>query len=149
MRCARPSAGEFFARARVLLLILLLTACVPVAHPPQLSSTPGAAFVVTADTLDFGIFRVEYPAGWRVISGAASLPPTVIFAAPENAALLLLSVVPIDRPPALDSGAPMRSEARTLNFDGTPLYVYSTAPVAEWAIYGAIFERLLTSITVP
>jgi hypothetical protein len=119
---------------------------VPVAKPPQLSFTPGAPFVVTDETFDTGVFRVSYPAGWRVITGQANAPTTVIFVAPGDAALMMLSLSPIDAPPTLETGVAMRSETRTIALGDVEIEVYGTAPASEWQAFTQTFEALFASL---
>jgi hypothetical protein len=125
----------------------MFAGCLPVQKPPQLTFTPGAPFVVTHETFDAGTFRVSYPAGWRVITGQASAPTTVIFVAPGDSALIMLSLSPIDAPPILETGVEMRSETRTMALGDVEIEVYGTAPASEWESFSQRFEALFASIT--
>ena len=131
----------------VLILFVLCAGCIPVEKPPQLTFTPGAAFVVTGETFDAGVFHVQYPADWRVITGQASAPPSVIFAAPEDQALMMLAVGAIESPPVLNTDVETRSETRSLEHDDLMLTAYLTAPVAEWDRYVQVFETVLASVS--
>ncbi|MFN8371684.1 MAG: hypothetical protein U0694_02245 [Anaerolineae bacterium] len=115
--------------------------------PPQLTFTPGAAFVVTGEIFDAGVFRVQYPAGWRVITGQASAPPSVIFAAAEDQALIMLAVGAVESPPALNTDIETRSETRSIEHGDITLTAYLTAPAAEWDSYVQVFETVLASIS--
>jgi hypothetical protein len=84
---------------RRLIAALLLAGCVPAAPPPHLMNTPGAPVIVDGERVITEAFRARAPAGWRIILGAASAPPTVIFAAPDNCSLIVVSAAPIDAPP--------------------------------------------------
>ena len=126
--------------------LLLLCACVPVEKPPQLTFTPGTPFVVTDEVFDAGVFRVRYPAGWRVISGQASAPPSVIFVAPDDAALMMLAVGNIESPPILNTDVELLTETRTIELNGLTLTAYGTAPADEWDSFMQTFERVLASL---
>jgi hypothetical protein len=131
------------------LLILCTVGCVPIDKPPQLTFTPGASFVVTDETFDAGVFRVRYPQGWRVITGQASAPPSVIFAAPDDTALIMLAVGEIESPPTLNTGSEMQSETRTLEVGNITFTVYGTASVAEWESFIQTFESVLATLESP
>lgn len=83
------------------ILLLILAACSPPQTPEQLNFTPGAPITITDDLYVTGAFSVRYPPGWRVITTPAEAPPGAIFAAPDNAALIVLSISPIGTPPEL------------------------------------------------
>lgn len=83
------------------ILLLILAACSPPQTPEQLNFTPGAPITITDDRYVTGAFSVRYPPGWRVITTPAEAPPGAIFAAPDNAALIVLSISPIGTPPEL------------------------------------------------
>lgn len=89
-------------------LSLILAACAPPQVPEQLSFTPGAPITITDNLYTTSAFSVRYPSGWRVITTPAEAPPGVIFAAPDNAALIVLSVSPIGTPPKLANVPPER-----------------------------------------
>lgn len=79
---------------RTIILSLLIVACapiVPATTPPQLKHTPGAFVVVTGDTFDAGVFRVDYPQLWRVVktSIASTSLIQVVFVAPDNSSITL------------------------------------------------------------
>jgi hypothetical protein len=135
-----------FKLSVVSLMLACLWACTPVEKPPQLTFTPGAPFVVTGETFDAGVFRANYPTGWRVISGQASTPTTVIFVAPNNAALIMLSLSPIDAPPAIDTSVEMRSTTQAVALDARSIAVYGTAPVSEWDSFSQTLEAVLASV---
>lgn len=88
-----PGYWVFFA----LISGFIMGACsplVPATTPPQLDHTPGAFVIVTEDTFDGGIFRVDYPSSWRIvktsIAGAENLQ--VVFVSPDDHAITLTQV---------------------------------------------------------
>lgn len=131
------------------LLILCAVGCLPIATPPQLTFTPGASFVVTDETFDAGVFRVNYPQGWRVITGQASAPPSAIFAAPDDRALIMLAVGEIESPPALNIEDETQSETRTLEVGDITMTAYGTASADEWESFIQTFESVLATLTSP
>ena len=79
---------------RYIVLCLSIGACapiVPATTPPQLEHTPGAFVVVTNDTFDAGIFRVDYPQSWRVVktSIASTEWIQVVFVSPDESSITL------------------------------------------------------------
>lgn len=85
-------------KAYLLGLVLLISACapiVPATTPPQLDFTPGAEVVVTDKSFDAGAFRVDYPAGWRIVktSIAADAQLQVVFVAPDGNSRITLTEV--------------------------------------------------------
>jgi hypothetical protein len=128
------------------IICVLFAGCVPIDKPPQLTFTPGASFVVTDETFDAGVFRVNYPQGWRVITGQASAPPSVIFAAPDDTALIMFALGEIESPPTLNIGVEMQSETRTLEVGGIAITAYGTAPVDSWETFIQTFEDVLTTV---
>jgi hypothetical protein len=110
--------------------------------PPQLSHTPGAPVRFANGVYDAGVFTVRPPEGWRVITSPAASAPFVIFAAPDNCALILVAVEPMDAPPsAACPETDFRSETRTPD----DLYLVGLAPAAQWDDFAAVLERAAES----
>ena len=79
---------------RYLILGLLLGACAPIipaTTPPQFQHTPGTFVIVTDNTFDAGVFRVNYPPSWRVVktSIASTDLVQVVFVAPDKSSITL------------------------------------------------------------
>ena len=79
---------------RIILLSLIIGACapiVPATTPPQLEHTPGAFVVVTNETFDAGVFRVDYPQSWRVVKTSIASTPLiqVVFVTPDESSITL------------------------------------------------------------
>lgn len=107
-------------KLRLMWLFILVVGCVPVHTPPQLESTPGVPVVVRQDAVDFGAFEVRYPAGWRVITGAADQPQNVILVSPDDEALILVTLDPAQQPPMLSSN-PVSQDHNNVNSAGSPI----------------------------
>ena len=112
---------------RRLIAALLLAGCVPATPPPHLANTPGAPVIVDGDRVITAAFRARAPAGWRIILGAASAPPTVIFAAPDNCALIAVSAAPIAAPPLPETCPLIAPHAARILVDGREIAVYAAA----------------------
>lgn len=126
--------------------LLFAAACVPATVPAHLDDTPGAPVRVIDQRYEAEQFSARYPAGWRVITGPASAPLSVMFAAPDDCALILLSTTPVDAP-ALDCPqAELRTTRRQLDLPGAALFVSGTAPVAQWAAFAPILSRVAASV---
>lgn len=76
-------------------LMLALVACgpiVPAQTPPQLAHTPGAPIVIDEQWLSTDDFRLQYPAGWRVVKlNVTGSPLEIVFAGPDDSLLIRLN----------------------------------------------------------
>jgi hypothetical protein len=112
---------------RLIAALLLLAGCVPATPPPHLANTPGAPVIVDGDRVITSAFRVRAPAGWRIILGAASAPPSVTFVAPDNCALIAVSAAPIAAPPLPDGCPPVEARTERVTVNGGEIRVYAAA----------------------
>ncbi len=120
--------------------------CVPAKVPPQLATTPGAAVVITEQDYDAGAFRVRYPAGWRVITSAATSPTTVIFAPTDNVAIMLFGVDATEAPMPENEGQ-VRTETREITLEnGITVTAILNAPADTWETFAALFEQAVESL---
>lgn len=108
---------------------LLLAACgsiVPATTPPQLAYTPGPPVIISPDLIQTSAYRLNYPEGWRVVTGPAELPPEIILVAPDETSTIRVFIggaveeasgaedmEVIERSVMLDSGAQVRVTGRT------------------------------------
>ncbi|MBI5668282.1 MAG: hypothetical protein HZC41_09770 [Chloroflexi bacterium] len=122
---------------------MLLSGCIPARTPPQLAFTPGAPAVVTDETFTNSAFTVRYPAGWRVVTGAADAPPSVTFVAADEVSTVTLQVEPLEEP---ERDPAFRVETRTLSLAGGQVYAIARVPVQDWPRFQPIFERMLASV---
>lgn len=130
---------------------MFLVSCIPAETPPQLHATPGASVVVAGSTVESRAFRVTYPPNWRVITSPADAPPFVIFAAPDNCALVMISAEKIDTLPQPSACEPtgFRSEQRTVDIGGTTITAAGVAPADQWDSFLPVFERVVASTMLP
>jgi len=127
-------------------MLLALAACVPARTPPQLAATPGAAVVVSDQVYRTAVFSARYPSGWRAITSPAGAPPFVVFAAPDNCTVIVLS---LDLRPAPDAAgcesAAWREAAETIS--GAPdIQAALRAPTDRWAEAQAAFASVTQSV---
>lgn len=122
-----------------------MAACVPLNTAPQLAQTPGPAVQVTDRVFQSEAFSLRYPAGWRVVTSAAGDAPYAIFAAPDDAAVI---IVALDSPPASTLEGETYSVERRIDLgEGRQVTAVLHAPAADWMTYRAIFDRLVESVS--
>lgn len=125
--------------------VFFLSACVPARVPDNLDDTPGPAVVVTDRLFENSIFTARYPPGWRIVTGEAGAPPSVIFVAPDEQTTIRLQVGDFNG--SFNPPDGFQIDLRHLDdIGGESISAVLTAPAAEWETYLAIFERLLASV---
>lgn len=129
------------------LLLIACGACVPAAVPPQLAYTPGPAVRIMDHYYDSGTFQARVPAGWQVVTSAAVQPVSVIFAAPEGDALIMLGESLDSVPdPAGYSGA-LRQQRQTVTLaNGVQVMAALNAPPENWDARLTIFQDVIASL---
>ncbi len=130
----------------VAMCFVLLVACVPAAPVPDvLNKTPGPSFTVTDKTYQNATFRVNYPAGWRVQSGEASQPISVIFVAPDEVSFIQLQVGDLNAAnfTKSDTRVDVRGIALT---NGTEITALFSAPTKTFDVLHATFEQVIASV---
>lgn len=128
----------------------MIGGCVPADVPPQLAFTAGPPVQVTDQTYSTELFTVDYPAGWRIITAPAESPDFVTFAAPDDRAVIILSLETIESLPALADVPADRVETFS---DGARVCrgmcrVLNAALVTDrdnLTAYRAVFDKLLQS----
>ncbi|NDJ62306.1 MAG: hypothetical protein GYB67_14360 [Chloroflexi bacterium] len=122
--------------------------CIPARTPDNLGATAGPPVVVT-DTLYRGAaFSAYYPRGWRVITSAASAPPTVTFVAPDDCALLLISAGPVAEPPIspVCPAADIRTTQQIISLDERTITLAGSAPAADWSRFEMVAAQVAASV---
>jgi hypothetical protein len=125
-------------------LIFLLAACIPARTPDNLRNTPGPAVVVTDRMYDAGVFTVQYPGGWRIVTGPAGAPTSVVFVAPDEVSTIRLQMGTFDQA-QLDGKLQTDVRQVTLN-DGTALTAVGSAPAKTWDSFQVIYKQVLASV---
>ena len=135
------------ARSSTIILLLLLSACIPARTPEQLAHTPGPAVQVMDSTYDAGAFEVMIPDDWRVVTSAAESPISVLFVAPEDDALVMVGEGLTEAPAPAGYTGELRSERGEVALeDGTVIVAILNAPLENWDARLALFERVVESI---
>lgn len=127
-------------------LLLLLSACIPATVPDNLDDTPGPPVVVNNDVYEGTVFTAHIPDGWRVITGEAQAPQSVIFVAPDDKTLirLILGEVELEAVALADQ----RTEVYPVTLaDGTIVTAVFSSPALSWAIYWEQFEMVRDSVS--
>lgn len=132
----------------LLAAVLLITSCAPRESPPQLDFTPGPAYVITEDELRTDAYTVTTPRDWRVIAGPAEDPYTFQLIAPDDRALIALSVRPLDPPPVMQGVALDDLVTRTAETAGPLGAVYGVLVAAPGEIDGfaEVFAAVVASV---
>ena len=130
-----------------LLWIAACTPLIPATTPPQLEYTPGAFVTVDDDHFDAGIFRVDYPDGWRIVkTSVATAPLEVVFASPDNSMTIRIIEGDIPIPDSTsDQAIYERQEQFGLSANVT-LTVIGQAPIESRAELDEIFDTVRASI---
>ena len=131
----------------VMFTALVFSACVPATVPVQLAHTPGPGVTLSGQVYNSGTFRAEIPDGWRVITSAAGDPVTVIFAAPDSPALIMLgeNIDKVPPPAGYDGELVTHQQVVALNTGSSVTAVLNAAP-DEHDRWLALFERVVQSI---
>lgn len=134
-------------------LTIIINACssiIPATTPPQLSEPIlGAAIIITDETVDAGIFQVDYPDGWRIVkTSVAGDPIELVFASPNDEMWIRISEIPIVRPE--NALAPNTYEHyENVEIEDFVVYTYGQAPIEQREEFDEIYETVLASINIP
>lgn len=125
--------------------LTVLAACVPAQTPPQLAYTPGPAVVVTDRVYESSAFTVHYPSGWRVVTGAADAPPSVVFVAPDEVSTIALQVGPLDNSILTEPGFSVEIRGIELA-NGRLITAIAQAPEPAWESFLPVFEGVIATV---
>jgi hypothetical protein len=129
------------------LWIAACTPLIPATTPPQLEHTPGAFVTVDDDRFDTGIFRVDYPDGWRIVkTSVASAPLEVVFASPDNS--MTIQIVEGNAPfPESTPDPAIYERWEWIDVSSITVTVIGKAPIETKGEFDLILDRVITSIT--
>jgi hypothetical protein len=135
-------------RAPLLLLLLICSACLPAKVPPHLSYTPGAAVVVAEGRVQFAGIYLRYPAGWRVITGAADSPVHLTFVSPQDDALIVISTSSEVKPPALPDLPPeqQQTSSERVEVNGRTIYTWFVYSSSSYGPYLPDYHFVIESL---
>lgn len=132
----------------VMAACLLLAACgsiIPATTPPQLDYTPGPGIVVSDNSVQTPAFSLRYPEGWRVVTGQAGLPPSVVLVAPDETSTI--SIINGVLPEETNEADSLQSLRRPLTLSsGVEVSIIGRAPADTWTSFLPTFEAVATSI---
>ncbi|MBL8157250.1 MAG: hypothetical protein JNM70_23960 [Anaerolineae bacterium] len=119
----------------------LLAACVPATVPANLDDTPGPP-VIVADGWYRGVtFSARYPDGWRIVTGEAQRPQSVVFVAPDEVSTITLQLgdAPI-------SGDTVRLAQQIRLSERVTVSAMLASPDAAWEAVRPVYENTIASI---
>jgi hypothetical protein len=129
----------------LLVVVLLVAACVPAKTPPQLEFTPGAYARVDDMTYDAGVFRVDYPGGWRIVkNNIAAAPMSVVFVSPDESMTITVQVGALENT-RFDGDWQTEIETRTVE-GGALVTLIGRAPAEQWDAFQQVFQRVVESV---
>lgn len=139
-------------RLYVVVIGFVLGACgaiAPATVPEQLEYTPGPPVVITDVTYENVLFRVAYPSAWRTVTSPANAAPWVVFASPQDDAVIVIAADEADThvPPANVEGSLVREERSITQGDSSVLAVL-IASEAQIDTFMPLFEQIVSSVTL-
>lgn len=129
----------------VALWFVILSGCVPARVPDNLDDTPGPPVVVSDNWYRGTVFSARAPAGWRIITSESSAPQAVIFAAPDNVAVIRLidgTVQPAD----VTISDQRNTIAEVTLDDGRIITTVLSAPADQWVAFELVYEQVRQSV---
>jgi hypothetical protein len=125
---------------------LTLVGCIPAHEPDNLRNTPGARVVVDNNLYQGALFKAKIPSGWRVITGEAQAPQSVIFVAPDDKTLIRLIAGSVEADTV--TVANQRNEIYPVTLgDATSVTAVFSSPYSTWASYFPDFEAVRDSLS--
>lgn len=130
-------------------MCLLAAACIPARTPENLRNTPGAPAVITDEEYTGTAFRVRYPAGWRVIKGAAIDRESVTFSGEECQLIYIYVSDMITDAAALSDCDTVQMTTQSVRLGNHQINVMGAAPESIWDAFEAVFSRVVQSVQAP
>jgi len=143
----RKDAKHYLIYACACLVVCIIFAgCIPAHEPDNLRNTPGAPVVVDGDLYQGAGFSAKVPNGWRVITGEAQAPQSVIFVAPDGKTLIHLIAGEADSKAV--TVANQRNEITPITLaDGAVVTAAFSSPYSTWESYLPDFDRVRDSLS--
>ena len=130
----------------IVFVFLLLVGCIPAHVPDNLDDTPGPPISVDNNVYMGPVFSAQIPAGWRVITGEAQAPQSVIFVAPDGKTLIRLIAGKVDE--SAVTVADQRNEIVPVTLaNATTVTAVFSSPASTWANYYLAFEQVRDSLS--
>jgi hypothetical protein len=127
--------------ALLVLLWGLLAACVPATVPANLDDTPGPPVIIAGGWYRGLVFSARYPDGWRIVTGEAQRPQSVIFVAPDEVSTITLQLgdAPI-------TGDTVRLAQQIRLSEDVTVSAALASPDVSWEALRPIYENTIASI---
>lgn len=139
------SKKVLYTLALCLPLVVVGCTSLPAQPPPQLVATPGAFVVVDERTVKTPTYRVDAPAGWKIVKSSIAADPIVlVFASPDNSMSLSLSDAPLTAQPPESSWS--QQETHVTLDGGQTLYLVGWAQPDSVSAFREAFEQVRLSI---
>ncbi|MBI1279695.1 MAG: hypothetical protein GC179_16325 [Anaerolineaceae bacterium] len=129
-----------------LIFVLALDGCIPAHEPDNLHNTPGAPVVIDNGVYEGANFSANIPDGWRVITGEAQAPQSVIFVAPDGKTLIRLIAGTVEGDSVTVENQRNAIIPVTLGNATTVTTVFSS-PYSTWTSYFPDFEAVQDSLS--
>jgi len=124
----------------------MLIGCIPAHVPDNLDDTPGPPVSVDNQLYQGIEFGARIPDGWRVITGEAQAPQSVIFVAPDGKTLIRLIAGSVEEEAVKVANQRNEIDPVTLANAKIVTAVFSS-PYSTWASYFPEFERVRDSLS--
>jgi hypothetical protein len=125
---------------------IILIGCIPAHVPDNLDDTPGPPISFENNVYQGAAFSADIPAGWRVITGEAQAPQSVIFVAPDGKTLIRLIAGKVDE--SAVTVADQRNEIVPVTLaNATTVTAVFSSPASTWVNYYSAFERVRDSLS--
>jgi hypothetical protein len=129
------------------LLGLLFISCTPAATPDHLNFTPGSPVVVTQNTYAIEGFSLQYPDGWRIVTGPAEASQTVTFVSPDNCSIIVVAAGNTEPFTSSDcANMEFQTTRREITLNEQIVTIAGSAPTAQWRAFLPQFERVVASV---
>ncbi len=130
----------------IILFVLMLVGCIPAHEPDNLHNTPGAPVVVDDNFYQGAMFSSKIPSGWKVITGEAQAPQSVIFVAPDGKTLIRLIEGDVEADGV--TVANQRNEITPVTLaNATVVTSVFSSPYSTWTSYLPDFDRVRDSLS--
>ncbi len=125
---------------------LTVGGCIPAHEPDNLRNTPGVPIVVNDNLYQGALFSAKIPVGWRVITGEAQAPQSVIFVAPDGKTLIRLIAGSVEADSVMVAN--QRNEITPVTLaNATMITTVFSSPYSTWASYLPDFETVRDSLS--
>ncbi len=145
-RVSRHNGAKSYFASICVVTCLMFGGCIPAHEPDNLHNTPGAPVVLDDNVYQGAAFRARIPDGWRVITGEAQAPQSVIFVAPDGKTLIRLIEGDVEADEVMVKK--QRNEIIPVTLaNATIVTTVFSSPYSTWASYWPDFEKVRDSLS--